>query len=70
MYTSLSRIEKETWLSHGTAARVRKLIESECDVPSVPSVPNVPDVSTGPNVAAAAEPGVHFSRPLFCEVAD
>ena len=47
-----------------------KLIESECDVPSVPSVPNVPDVPTGPNVAAAAEPGVHFSRPLFCEVAD
>ena len=50
--------------------RPGKLIESECDVPSVPSVPNVPDVPTGPNVAAAAEPGVHFSRPLFCEVAD
>ena len=27
VYTSLSRIEKETWLSHGTAARVRKLID-------------------------------------------
>lgn len=51
----LSRIEKETGLSHGTAARVRKLIESEGDVPSVPSVPsvpavpNVPDVPTGPD---------------------
>ena len=51
----MSRIEKETGLSHGTAARVRKLIESEGDVPSVPSVPsvpavpNVPDVPTGPD---------------------
>ena len=43
----LSRIEKETGLSHGTAARVRTFIESEGDVPSVPSVPSVlavPDV--------------------------
>ena len=43
----LSRIEKETGLSHGTAARVRKLIESEGDVPSVPSVPSVPAVPNG-----------------------
>ncbi len=45
----LSRIEKETGLSHGTAARVRKLIKSEDDVPSVPSIPSVPTVPNCPN---------------------
>lgn len=40
----MSRIEKETWLSHGTAVRVRKLIESEGNVPSVPTVPTITDV--------------------------
>lgn len=49
MKYSLSRIEKETGLSHGTAARVRKLIESEGDVPSVPSIPSVPTVPNCPN---------------------
>ena len=64
----LSRIEKETGLSHGTAARVRKLIESEGDVPSVPSVPNVPDVPTGPdgpNVSSVSSvPSVQLVRPV------
>ena len=73
----LSRIEKETGLSHGTAARVRKLIESEGDVPSVPSVPsvpavpdvpNVPDVPTGPdgpNVSSVSYvPSVQLVRPV------
>lgn len=73
MKYSLSRIEKETGLSHGTAARVRKLIESEGDVPSVPSVPrvpavpNVPDVPTGPdgpNVSSVSSvPSVQLVRP-------
>ena len=68
----LSRIEKETGLSHGTAARVRKLIESEGDVPSVPSVPavptvpNIPDVPTGPdgpNVSSVSSvPSVQLVR--------
>lgn len=72
MKYSLSRIEKETGLSHGTAARVRKLIESEGDVPSVPSipsvptVPNVPDVPTGPdgpNVSSVSSvPSVQLVR--------
>ena len=70
----LSRIEKETELSHGTAARVRKFIESEGDVPSVPSVPsvpavpNVPDVPTGPdgpNVSSVSSvPSVQLVRPV------
>lgn len=70
----LSRIEKETGLSHGTAARVRKLIESEGDVPSVPSVPSVPavpavpDVPTGPdgpNVSSVSSvPSVQLVRPV------
>lgn len=72
MKYSLSRIEKETGLSHGTAARVRKLIESEGDVPSVPSmpsvptVPNIPDVPTspdGPNVSSVSSvPSVQLVR--------
>lgn len=77
MKYSLSRIEKETGLSHGTAARVRKLIESEGDVPSVPSipsipsvpaVPNIPDVPTGPdgpNVSSVSSvPSVQLVRPV------
>lgn len=71
MKYSLSRIEKETGLSHGTAARVRKLIESEGDVssvPSVPSVPAVPDVPTGPdgpNVSSVSSvPSVQLVRPV------
>lgn len=75
MKYSLSRIEKETGLSHGTAARVRKLIESEGDVPSVPSmpsvptvpnIPDVPDVPTGPdgpNVSSVSSvPSVQLVR--------
>lgn len=70
----LSRIEKETGLSHGTAARVRKLIESKSDIPSVPAVPNVPnvpdvpDVPTGPdgpNVSSVSSvPSVQLVRPV------
>lgn len=70
----LSRIEKETGLSHGTAARVRKLIESKGDIPSVPAVPNVPDVPDvpdvptgpdGPNVSSVSSvPSVQLVRPV------
>lgn len=58
----MSRIEKETWLSHRTAARVRKLIESECDVPSVPSVPTITDVLDIPIVQMYHLFQVVFSR--------
>lgn len=58
----MSRIEKETWLSHGTVVRVRKLIESEGNVPYVPIVPTIADVLDIPIVQMYHLFQVVFSR--------